>query len=107
MLKPEPGNPQLGLASALEAPTPSPGGQPTIAAPFSDRLRSELNVAEAELERLRGRHRLVEELLNLGSDSPAPSAIGQLRAQPSARRSAPASAKRSRLPRGLISGKFR
>lgn len=75
-----------------------------MADPFTDQLRSELVRVEAELERLSSRRQLVEELLGLESASPAAST------QPSAQRAArrPAQpAKRSRLPRGLITGKIR
>ena len=75
-----------------------------MADPFTDQLRSELVRVGAELERLSNRRQLVEELLGLESASPAASA--QPRAQRAARRPAQP-AKRSRLPRGLITGKIR
>ena len=84
-----------------------------MADPFADRLRSELDVTETELARLASRHRLVEELLNMESMESMESATvssspagGKPRARRTARRSEPA-AKRSRLPRGLTSGKIR
>ena len=76
---------------------------------FADQLRSELDGIETELERLAARRRLVEELLTLESASAAPSnstPAGQPRAR-RARRQAASAAKRSRSPRGLISGKIR
>lgn len=81
---------------------------------FDQLLRSELNAVEAELARLGERRRLVEELLNLDSASPAtPASSG--RARRGARRSAASTAsaptaptaRRPRLPRGLISAKIR
>ena len=80
-----------------------------MAAPFADRLRSELDVTNAELARLTSRRRLVEELLSLESGSAAPS-NATAPAKPRARRTAretTAVAKSSRLPRGLISSKIR
>ena len=80
-----------------------------MADPFADRLRSELDGIETELERLAERRRLVDELLSLESGSAAPS-NATAPAKPRARRTAretTAVAKSSRLPRGLISSKIR
>ena len=71
-----------------------------------DRLRSELDDIETELERLQHKRRLVEELLGLESGSAASSETAQPRTRRARRQAAPA-ARRSRLPRGLISGKIR
>ena len=78
-----------------------------MADPFADQLRSELDGIQAELDRLAERRRLVEELLALESATVSPlPAAGKPRARRTARRTEPA-AKRSRSPRGLISGKIR
>ena len=78
-----------------------------MAEPFADRLRSELDGIQAELDRLAERRRLVEELLTLESAAvSSPPAADKPRARRTARRTEPA-AKRSRSPRGLISGKIR
>ncbi len=78
-----------------------------MADPFADRLRSELDATVAELARLASRRRLVEELLSMESVTlSSPPAAGKPRARRTARRSEPA-AKRSRLPRGLTTGKIR
>ena len=85
---------------------------------FDELLRSELDAIEAELVRLGERRRLVEELLNLGSASPAAStSAGRSRAQRGSGRSgssgtsaSSSSARRPqqpRRPRGLISAKIR
>ena len=75
--------------------------------PFADRLRSELDGIQAELDRLAERRRLVEELLTLESASvSSPPAADKPRARRTARRTEPA-AKRSRSPRGLITSKIR
>ena len=74
---------------------------------FTDHLRSELDGIQAELDRLAERRRLVEELLTLESATvSSPPAADKPRARRTARRTEPA-AKRSRSPRGLISGKIR
>ena len=83
---------------------------------FTQLLRSELDAVEAELVRLGERRRLVEELLNLGSASPATPASsgrpqtrrgsGRSPASPASSTSA-ASARPPRRPRGLISAKIR
>ena len=78
-----------------------------MADPFADRLRSELDGIQAELDRLAERRRLVEELLTLESaTASSPPAAGKPRARRTARRTEPA-AKRSRSPRGLITSKIR
>ena len=78
-----------------------------MADPFADQLRSELDGIETELGRLAERRRLVEELLSLESATVSPPpAAGKPRARRTARRTEPA-AKRSRSPRGLITGKIR
>ena len=78
-----------------------------MADPFADQLRSELDGIQAELDRLAERRRLVEELLTLESAAvSSPPAADKPRARRTARRTEPA-AKRSRSPRGLISGKIR
>ena len=80
---------------------------------FDQLLRSELDAVEAELVRLGERRRLVEELLNLDSTSPAtPTAGGRTRAGRGTRRSSASatsasSARRPRLRRGLIGAKIR
>ena len=76
-----------------------------MADPFADQLRSELDGIQAELDRLAARRLLVEQLLSLESAGPAPSAAAQSQTRRTARR--PAAVKRSRLPRGLLSGKIR
>ena len=76
-----------------------------MADPFADRLRSELDGIQAELDRLAARRRLVDELLSLESGASAPSAAAQTRSRRAAR--PPAAVKRSRLPRGLLSDKIR
>ncbi len=70
-----------------------------MTAQFADQLHAELLVIEAELERLEARRRLIEELLELESNTAATAT-----ATP-ARRVAPRPARTSsrRLPRGLIS----
>ena len=73
---------------------------------FADQLRSELDGIQAELDRLAARRRLVEELLSLESGGPALSAAAKPPGRRTARRTAPA-AKRSRQPRGLVSGNIR
>ncbi len=78
-----------------------------MADPFADRLRSELDGIQAELDRLAERRRLVEELLTLESATVSPPpAADKPRARRTARRTEPA-AKRSRSPRGLITSKIR
>ena len=78
-----------------------------MADPFADRLRSELDVTEAELARLVSRRRLVEELLSMESAAvSSPPAPGKPRARRTARRTDP-DARRPRLPRGLTTGKIR
>ena len=74
---------------------------------FADRLRSELDVTEAELARLASRSRLVEELLSMESAAlSSPPTARKPRVRRTARQTEPA-ARRSRLPRGLTSGKIR
>ena len=77
-----------------------------MAEPFADKLRFELDGIQRELERLAARRRLVEELLSLESGAPAADAAAKPQGRRTARRTAPA-AKRSRQPRGLISGTIR
>ena len=78
-----------------------------MADPFADRLRSELDVTEAELARLASRLRLVEELLSMESATlSSPPTARKPRVRRTARRTEPA-ARRSRLPRGLTAGKIR
>ena len=74
---------------------------------FAVRLRSELDVTETELARLASRRRLVEELLSMEAAAlSSPPARGKPRARRTARLTEPA-VERSRLPRGLTSGKIR
>ena len=71
-----------------------------MSAQFPDQLQAELAVIQSELERLEARRRLVEELLELESNAAAsPTSASAGMAAP--RR--PGTAKRRRLPRGLIS----
>lgn len=69
-----------------------------MAAQFTEQLRGELAVLQAELEQLEARRRLVEELLELESNAAAPKATPRHKAAPG-----PAGSSRRRLPRGLIS----
>ncbi len=73
---------------------------------FAVQLRAELDGIQTELERLATKRRLIEELLSLESGSAAPPATTKPQAKRPAQREAQA-AKRSRLPRGLISAKIR
>ncbi|MXZ31757.1 MAG: hypothetical protein F4Z22_13175 [Acidimicrobiia bacterium] len=71
-----------------------------MSAQFAEQLHAELAVIQAELERLEARRRLVEELLELESNAAAsPTPAPTRTAAP--RRAG--TAKRRRLPRGLIS----
>ncbi len=71
-----------------------------MAKQFTEQLRGELAVLQAEIERLEDRRRLVEELLDLETDTGATATATPTRR--AARRPADTSKPR-RLPRGLIS----
>ena len=73
---------------------------------FDDQLRAELDGIQAELDRLASKRRLIEELLSLESGSASAPAATRPQGKRTVRRQAQA-AKRSRLPRGLISAKIR
>ncbi|MCY4620127.1 MAG: hypothetical protein OXD50_16475 [Chloroflexi bacterium] len=73
---------------------------------FAVQLRTELDGIQAQLERLAAKRRLIEELLSLESGSAASPATTKPQTKRPARRQAQA-AKRTRLPRGLISAKIR
>ena len=74
---------------------------------FADQLRSELDGVQVELDRLAAKRRLVEELLSLESASTAPPVAADKRRTRRTTGRTAAAAKRSRLPRGLISDKIR
>ena len=73
---------------------------------FADQLRAELGDIETELGRLQTRRRLVEQLLQLESGSAAPAPVDPPRSR-RARGQQAQPARRSRQPRGLITGRIR
>ena len=78
-----------------------------MAGSFEEQLGSELNSIQAEIERLENKRRLIQELLSNESGSGAASTA---EAKPTRRRAARRTAtapKRTRRPRGLITGKVR
>lgn len=73
---------------------------------FENQLRSELNGIQTEIERLERKRQLIQELLGNESGSAAPAAEAKPTRRRAARRGA-GSVKRTRRPRGLITGKVR
>lgn len=73
---------------------------------FENQLRSELNGIQTEIERLERKRQLIQELLSNESGSAAPAAEAKPTRRRAARRGA-GSVKRTRRPRGLITGKVR
>lgn len=71
-----------------------------MSAQFAEQLHAELAVIQAELEQLEARRRLVEELRELESNATASPTSAPTRTAAPRR---PGTAKRRRLPRGLIS----
>ena len=88
--------------------TTTPRGPSSMADSFEDRLSSELTGIQGEIERLENKRRLIQELLSgeSGGASTAVAADAKPAKRRAARRSA-APAKRTRRPRGLITGKVR
>ncbi len=76
-----------------------------MAGSFEEQLSSELNGIQAEIERLENKRRLIQELLSNESGSGAAAASPPPRRR--AARRAGAAPKRTRRPRGLITGKVR
>jgi len=79
-----------------------------MAGDFEEQLRAELAGIQTEVERLENKRRLIHELLSNESGSAA--ATASAAAKPTRRRAARragAPAKRTRRPRGLITGKVR
>ncbi len=75
---------------------------------FDDRLKAELAGVQGELERLENKRRLIQELLTGESGSAAaPAAEEPKSTRRRAARRTVAPAKRTRRPRGLITGKVR
>ncbi len=73
---------------------------------FENQLRSELSGIQSEIERLERKRQLIQELLSNESGSAAPAAEAKPTRRRAARRGA-GSVKRTRRPRGLITGKVR
>ena len=73
---------------------------------FENQLRSELSGIQSEIERLERKRQLIQELLSNESGSAAPAAEAKPTRRRAARRGG-ASVKRTRRPRGLITGKVR
>ncbi|MDE2746322.1 MAG: hypothetical protein OXI41_10135 [Chloroflexota bacterium] len=78
-----------------------------MAGDFEDQLRAELAGIQAEVERLENKRRLIHELLSNESGSAAGAASAAKPTRRRAARRAGAPAKRTRRPRGLITGKVR
>jgi hypothetical protein len=78
-----------------------------MAGSFEDQLRSELSGIQADISRLENKRRLIEELLSNESGSAASSEPEQRTTRRRAARRSAAQPKRSRRPRGLITGKVR
>ena len=78
-----------------------------MAATFEEQLGTELSRIQSELERLENRRKLVQELLGQESGSGAASASASKPTRRRAVRRTGATAKRTRRPRGLITGKVR
>ncbi len=75
---------------------------------FEEQLRSELAGIQGEVERLENKRRLIQELLTSESGSSVPAATEEPKAtQRRAARRTATPAKRTRRPRGLITGKVR
>jgi hypothetical protein len=73
---------------------------------LENQLRSELTGIQSEIERLERRRQLIQELLGDESGSAAPAAAAKATRRRAARRGG-GSVKRTRRPRGLITGKVR
>lgn len=78
-----------------------------MAGDFEEQLRAELAGIQAEVERLENKRRLINELLNNESGSAAGSAAAVKPGRRRAARRTGAPTKRTRRPRGLITGKVR
>lgn len=74
---------------------------------FAEQLRSELAGLQAEIERLENKRRLIEELLSNESSGAAAVAEAAKPARRRAARRTTSGPKRTRRPRGLITGKVR
>ncbi len=78
-----------------------------MAGAFEEQLSSELNGIQAEIERLENKRRLIQELLSNESGSGATAAAEPKATRRRAARRAGGAPKRTRRPRGLITGKVR